>query len=132
MIHLTDMKHFTFAIASLFMGIGVACGAFGAHALRGTIPDTDLAIWEKAVLYHLVHSLAALLLLVTPATILEEPRALRFSQLLLIGTLIFSGSLYALVLTNARWLGAITPIGGVCFIATWILVSLSVAGRRAR
>jgi len=126
------MKNILYATASIFMGIGVACGAFGAHALRGSIPDTDLAIWEKSVFYHLVHSLAALVILVTPPAIVEEAKALRFSKLLLIGTLIFSGSLYALVLTNLRWLGAITPIGGVCFIATWILLSLSVARGQGR
>lgn len=118
-----------YSIASLLMALGVACGAFGAHALRGTIPDTDLDIWEKAVFYHLIHGLAVLVVLITPTALLEERRASRVANLFLFGAVVFCGSLYTLVLTNIRWLGAITPIGGVCFICGWVLLGLSV-GRR--
>ena len=123
------MKNRLFAIAALSMAIGVACGAFGAHALRGTIPDSDLDIWEKAVFYHLIHGLAALVILATPLALLSERRGSQVAKLFLFGTAVFCGSLYALVLTNIRWLGAITPIGGVSMILGWILLSLSVTRR---
>ena len=113
------------------MALGVGCGAFGAHALRGTIPDTDLDIWEKAVFYHLIHGLAVLVILAAPVTLLKEQRASRIAKLLLLGQVIFSGSLYALVLTNTRWLGAITPIGGMLFIVSWVMVSVA-ASRKGR
>lgn len=124
------MKNRLYAIAALLLAIGVACGAFGAHALRGSIPDTDLDIWEKAVFYQLVHGLAALLVLVTPASLLEERRGERVAKLFLVGMVIFSGSLYTLVLTNERWLGAITPIGGLMLILSWILLSLAAMRHR--
>ena len=126
----TPMKNTLYALASLSMAIGVACGAFGAHGLRGTIPESDLLIWEKAVFYQLVHSLAVLVLLVTPATLCGERVTSRCAALFLLGTAIFSASLYILVLTNLRWLGAITPLGGTCFIAGWVLLGIGTVRRR--
>jgi uncharacterized membrane protein YgdD (TMEM256/DUF423 family) len=123
------MKHTLYALAALSMAVGVGCGAFGAHGLRDVISPTDLQIWEKAVFYQLVHGLAALVIVVTPATLLSEQKAARSAKLFLIGTLFFSGSLYTLVLTNLRWMGAITPIGGVCFIVAWLLLALRKAGK---
>jgi len=131
MVYPLPMRNSWYAFAALSMAIGVGCGAFGAHGLRGTIPEADLAIWEKSVFYQLIHSLAALLVLVTPLAILNEKRAARLAQLFLGGSLVFSGSLYALVLTNQRWLGAITPIGGVCFIVGWVLLTVSAIQSRA-
>jgi len=104
------------------MALGVAAGAFGAHALRDKIPPSDLLIWEKAVLYHLVHGLAAILAL---AFVAHVASAERIAVLFLCGILVFSGSLYTLVLTNTRWLGAITPIGGTAFIVAWFMLALS-------
>jgi len=124
------MKPLLYSLASLSMAIGVGCGAVGAHGLRDVIPANDLQIWEKAVFYQLIHSLAALVLLVTPHTLCDERTCTRCASLFLIGTAIFSGTLYALVLTNTRWLGAITPIGGTCFILAWILVTLGAYRRR--
>jgi uncharacterized membrane protein YgdD (TMEM256/DUF423 family) len=120
------MKQKLFALAALSMALGVACGAFGAHALRGSIPDTDLDIWEKAVFYHLIHGLAVLVILAAPPTLVAERIASRVAQIFLFGTFVFCGSLYALVLTNTRWLGAITPIGGVCFILGWTVLGWAV------
>ena len=124
------MKPLLYSIASLSMAIGVGCGAFGAHGLRDIVSPQDLQIWEKAVFYQLVHSIAALVLLVTPHTICDERKSTRSAVFFLIGTLIFSGSLYTLVLTNMRWLGAITPIGGTCFIVSWVLVAVGAYRRR--
>ena len=98
-----------FSLAALSMGIGVACGAFGAHGLRGTIPDSDLLIWEKSVFYQLIHSLAVFITIGAAERYISETSARRISTLFLVGVAIFSGTLYGLVLTNVRWLGAITP-----------------------
>jgi uncharacterized membrane protein YgdD (TMEM256/DUF423 family) len=123
------MKHTLYALAALSMAVGVGCGAFGAHGLRDVISASDLQIWEKAVFYQLIHGLATLVILVTPPTLFDEKKAVRSAKLFLIGTLFFSGSLYTLVLANLRWMGAITPIGGVCFIVGWILLALGKAGK---
>jgi uncharacterized membrane protein YgdD (TMEM256/DUF423 family) len=101
-------------IAAALCFLAVALGAFGAHVLKEPLArNATTEIWNKAVLYHFVHALALLVLATMPAA----RRAAR--ALLLAGIVIFSGSLYALALTNIRWLGAITPIGGLCFLAGW-------------
>lgn len=104
-------------------------GAFGAHALRGAVPADDLAIYQTGALYHLVHAVA----LFGAALLARDPaggkEALWAALAFLAGTVLFSGSLYLLVITGQRWLGAVTPIGGVLFMAGWALVAL--AGWRA-
>ncbi len=108
-----------FRLGAALCFLAVALGAFGAHALRGTLQANDTTeVWKTAVLYHFVHALALLLL----ATIPGASRAA--SWLLLAGIVIFSGSLYLLALTNVRWLGAITPLGGLCFLAGWLSLVL--------
>ncbi|MEY2576112.1 MAG: hypothetical protein QOF80_1599 [Verrucomicrobiota bacterium] len=101
-------------IAAAFCFIAVALGAFGAHALKATLQSSGmLDAWNKAVLYHLVHAVALLALALYGA-------GNRGAYLLLAaGILFFSGSLYTMALTNVRWLGAITPLGGLCFLAGW-------------
>lgn len=111
------------SLSSLVLALAVACGAFGAHALRGKVPDTDLMIWEKAVLYHLIHGLACLVLALVLPPIVGERAAQRLIGLLLVSILVFAGSLYFLVLLNQRWLGMITPLGGSGFIIAWILLA---------
>jgi uncharacterized membrane protein YgdD (TMEM256/DUF423 family) len=104
-------------IAAALCFLAVALGAFGAHALRSMLEQHGLAdAWNKAVLYQFVHALA---LLVIGATAIGNRPAV---WLFLSGTVLFSGSLYALCLTNLRWLGAITPFGGLCFLAGWICI----------
>jgi uncharacterized membrane protein YgdD (TMEM256/DUF423 family) len=111
--------------AALLGAIGVALGAFGAHALRGHVPPEDLEIWRTAVLYHLLHAVALLAL----ASVGDRVRLRRVvTALWLAGVVVFSGSLYALVLTGARWLGAITPAGGVALIAGWATLFVSGGG----
>ena len=101
-------------VAAGFCFLAVALGAFGAHALKATLQTSGmLDAWNKAVLYHLVHALA----LVALALYGAGNRATYF--LLAAGILLFSGSLYTMALTNVRWLGAITPLGGLCFLAGW-------------
>ena len=103
-----------FRIAAVLCFVAVALGAFGAHGLRSTLEARGmLDVWNKAVFYHFIHALALLVLALYGA-------ANRSAWwLLFAGIFIFSGSLYVMALTNIRWLGAITPIGGLCFLAGW-------------
>ena len=94
--------------------LAVALGAFGAHALKASLESSGLLdVWNKAVLYHFLHGVALVALALHGA----GNRATYF--LFVAGILLFSGSLYAMALTNVRWLGAITPLGGLCFLAGW-------------
>lgn len=116
------------AIGALFAFLGVALGAFGAHALRTRITPRDLEIFDVAVRYQLTHALALLI-----TGLILWWRGLDVSRLLVItpwlftaGIILFSGSLYVLVLTGKRWLGAVTPLGGVLFLAGWLLLALAL------
>ena len=101
-------------IAAGFCFLAVALGAFGAHALKATLESHGmLEVWNKAVLYHFLHALA----LVIFALNVAGNRLVYF--LIVSGIILFSGSLYLMALTNVRWLGAITPLGGLCFLAGW-------------
>ena len=102
--------------------VAVAAGAFGAHGLRGRLSAEDLAIFETAVRYHLIHALG----LFAVAWVMDRwPGGMASSAaiLMFIGVLIFSGSLYFLVLTGPRWLGAVTPLGGAGMILAWGLLA---------
>jgi uncharacterized membrane protein YgdD (TMEM256/DUF423 family) len=102
-------------IAALLGFLGVALGAFGAHSLKDLLArNQTTAVWDKAVLYQLVHAVM-LFILAGRAPFRAGPW---FSFLL--GILIFSGSLYLLAITNRRWLGAITPAGGLSFLVGWL------------
>ena len=103
-------------LAGVLGFLGVALGAFGAHQLATLLSaNQTLSIWQTAVLYHLVHAVAALWAAGRNPTIV---------WIWALGILIFSGSLYILAVTNIRWLGAITPIGGLLFLAGWLLVAI--------
>ncbi|HLU65926.1 MAG TPA: DUF423 domain-containing protein [Kofleriaceae bacterium] len=104
----------------------VALGAFGAHALKERLEPAALQTWNTAVLYHLVHALA-LLALALYARATGRGVAVP-AGLLLAGTALFSGSLYLLATAGWRWLGPITPLGGLCFIAGWIALALLARG----
>jgi len=109
-------------VAALILMIGVAAGAFGAHGLKRIVDADMLAIWHTAVLYQLVHGLGMLLLALL-ATQIGAPLLGMAGAVMLAGVLIFSGSLYVLVLTGTKWLGAITPVGGMAFIIAWAMVA---------
>ena len=101
-------------VAAVLGFLGVALGAFGAHSLKDTLTAFNTtAIWQTAVLYQLVHAVAALW---------AAERNPLVVWLWAAGVVIFSGSLYILAVTNIKWLGAITPIGGVLFLAGWLLL----------
>jgi uncharacterized membrane protein YgdD (TMEM256/DUF423 family) len=107
-------------IAALVGLLGVALGAFGAHGLAKVLAANNTAeIYRTAVLYHLIH--AVVLLLLAFRTPLRSGPYLAF----LFGVLVFSGSLYLLAVTNVRWLGAITPFGGVGFLVGWAWLVLA-------
>jgi uncharacterized membrane protein YgdD (TMEM256/DUF423 family) len=102
-------------LAALAGFLAVVLGAFGAHGLKAVLEkNATLAIWQTAALYHLVHAVV-LLVLAQKATVARLPFAL-FGA----GILIFSGSLYTLAVTNLKWLGAITPLGGLGLLAGWM------------
>jgi uncharacterized membrane protein YgdD (TMEM256/DUF423 family) len=119
-------KLFVF-LGALAGAIGVALGAFGAHALKTRLAPDVLAIWQTAVQYHFWHALALIAIGILIALALPGSALLRWAGWLMVaGILLFSGSLYALALSNVRSLGAVTPFGGVAWIAAWVLLAVAV------
>ena len=118
------MKHF-FALGAILAGLSVMAGAFGAHALKSRIEPDLLAIFETATRYQIYHALGLILI-----ALIREPSALIgvAGWLFFAGILIFSGSLYILSLSGIRWLGAITPIGGLAFIIGWLCLAIGFKG----
>jgi uncharacterized membrane protein YgdD (TMEM256/DUF423 family) len=120
------MAQFGFFLGSLGCLLGVAFGAFGAHALRNRFDAYSLGVFETAVQYQFYHSLgllaAGILLAQFPSSMLVKSSIFLF----VLGILLFSGSLYLLSFTGLKWLGAITPLGGLAFIAGW--ACLAAAG----
>ncbi len=124
--------HKQFLSTSFVLGaIAVALGAFGAHALRELVDEKAIQTWQTAVQYHFYHLFAIALV----AILLKQGANAwykRAGYLFIAGILVFSGSLYTMILlkatgaTSVNWLGAITPIGGVCFIAGWLSLFLGV------
>lgn len=112
------------AAGALSAGLAVAAGAFGAHALADAMPPNRLDTFETAARYEMVHALA----LVLVGVLIDRRADRRFrwaGWLFLVGTVLFSGSLYLLVLTDTPWLGAVTPFGGVAFISGWLVLAAS-------
>src|SRR5690242_12123166 len=117
-------------LGALLLAIAVMLGAFGAHGLRGRLDAYSMGIYERAVFYQFIHALGLLIVpLFTRAGVLAESPTEWICWLLLAGILIFSGSLYLLALTGVRMLGAITPLGGVSFIAAWLLLAFFLLRR---
>lgn len=116
------------AIGSVSAAISVAAGAFGAHGLKSILSAEMLATYDTAVRYQMYHALGILL-----AGVLELHGISRHIRsagwFFVLGTLLFSGSLYVLTLAGARWLGAVTPLGGVAFIAGWLVLGYAVLKR---
>lgn len=121
----TGRQHadFAFRVGAVFGLTGVALGAFGAHGLAGVLQANDtVAVWNTAVFYQMVHAVALLALGAAGRS------RLSVCVLWAIGVIVFSGTLYALSISGVRWLGAITPVGGIALILGWII--LVVRGRR--
>ena len=106
--------------------LAAALGAFGAHALKSRLSPEMLAVWHTGIEYHVFHALG-LLAIGLVAIQLPGSALLRWSgRLMLAGIVLFSGSLYALALTDERWVGAFTPIGGLAFLSAWVLFVAAV------
>ncbi|MBE0596107.1 MAG: DUF423 domain-containing protein [Desulfuromonadales bacterium] len=114
-------------LGSLNLFLAVGLGAFGAHGLRSRVEAALLGTWQTGVLYHLVHALGLVLIGILIHLLPQAPLLRAAGWALLAGIVLFSGSLYLLVLTGVRPLGAITPFGGVAFLAGWLLLALAVA-----
>ena len=124
--HLSTMERLFLTIGALSAATGVAAGAFGAHALRDKVEPRLLEVFETGARYQMYHALA---LVAVGLVASRWPSSLLATAgwLFVAGTLLFTGSLYAMTFTGIRALGAVTPVGGVCFIAGWLCLALAVA-----
>jgi len=110
------------ALGALFAALAVAAGAFGAHGLKGRLAPEMLEVFETATRYQMYHALGLLLVSIAVA---RWPATAFAGWCMVAGIVIFCGSLYVLSLTGIRWLGAITPIGGLAFIVGWLSLALA-------
>ena len=108
-------------VGALFMAVGVLLGAFGAHGLKAFLEPDQMDVFKTGVFYQIVNALG---LLVIGVLGLQNPRARTFPSgaFLSAGILLFSGSLYLITLKGMSWMGAVTPIGGICLVAGWIFL----------
>lgn len=111
--------------ATIFGFLSVVLGAFGAHSLKNFLDEYGKAIYEKAVIYQMFHTIALLAVGLLQHTLKDTSFSLA-GWGFFIGILLFSGSLYLLAITGIKWLGVITPIGGVAFLLGWICFSFSM------
>ena len=109
-----------FLLGAFFGGLGVALGAFGAHGLRDTLDARALGWWQTAVDYQMWHAVALIAL-----SAVRSVRTALPASLIGAGTIVFSASLYAMALTDARWLGAVTPVGGLAMILAFLAFAWS-------
>lgn len=119
------MKTFI-VIGAVAMALGVVLGAFGAHGLKARLTPDLLAVYQTGVEYHLYHALGLILVGILVVQFPHISGLKVGGWLLLAGILVFSGSLYVLAISGVRWLGAVTPIGGLAFIAGWVWIAWSL------
>ncbi|CAM4293496.1 MAG: DUF423 domain-containing protein [Paenibacillus macerans] len=113
------------ALGGIMMFIAVALGAFGAHALKKILTGEQQKTYQTGVQYHIAHGLGLVLLGLAAAQSAHASQIVLAGWFLLAGIVLFSGSLYALSLTGIRKLGAITPLGGVCFLIGWAIFAVA-------
>ena len=119
------MNQLFFFLGSLSGGLAVALGAFGAHALKARLTPDLLTTFETGVRYQMYHALAMLAVALAMPRVPATSLLSAAGWLFVLGTLLFSGSLYLLCLTEKRWSGAVTPFGGLAFIAGWVCLALA-------
>ena len=120
------------AAAAIMLALAVAIGAFGAHGLQGRLDAYSMGVYEKAVFYHFIHALGMLAVpLLVHAGLISSNAGKWTGWLLLAGIVLFSGSLYLLAITGVRTLGAVTPFGGVSFIAAWVTLAVCALSHRS-
>ncbi|MBV9506025.1 MAG: DUF423 domain-containing protein [Acidobacteriia bacterium] len=118
------------ATGATALALGVILGAFGAHALRDRLDASSRSIYETAVMYHFFHALGVLIVSLMPKSgLLTQSQASWICGLLSAGIVLFSGSLYGLAVTRIPVLGAITPVGGLSFIAGWLMLAIVLLRR---
>jgi uncharacterized membrane protein YgdD (TMEM256/DUF423 family) len=115
------------AISALF---GVGMGAFGAHGLKATLSPDMLAVYQTGVSYQMWHALGLIGIALIRQHVPESTLLNWAGCLMFVGILLFSGSLYLLALLNLKWLGMITPIGGVSFLTAWLLIAIFAAKKQ--
>src|ERR1043165_266747 len=117
------------AVGAILLALAVMIGAFGAHALEARLDAYSKAVYETGVMYHFFHGLGLLVVSFLPRIgALSDLRAAWVCGLLLAGVILFSGSLYGLAISGVRMLGAVTPFGGIAFIAAWVLLAYWLLG----
>ena len=118
-------------MAAVALALAVIIGAFGAHALQGRLDAYARGVYETGVMYHFFHALGMLVVSILPRTgAISEDRASKVCWLLAVGILLFSGSLYILAVSGQRILGAVTPLGGLSFIAAWVLLAYWLVAKK--
>jgi len=119
------------AMGAIYAGLAVALGAFGAHVLEERIAADAMSTWETAARYHMYHALGLILTALVAGRPETDGRLSAWAlRLMHAGIWLFAGSLYILVLTGAGWLGAVTPLGGVCWVAGWGFAAASLLRSR--
>ncbi|MNJ56949.1 hypothetical protein D3C77_525170 [compost metagenome] len=115
-------------IGAILMLLAVALGAFGAHVLEPIIADS-IDTYKTGVQYHMIHGVGMILAALAAGTWGDSRKLRMAAWLFLLGIILFSGSLYMLAVTGWKWLGPITPLGGISFIAGWLLFAMSIWGK---
>lgn len=120
------MAKFYLLLGSINALLVVLIGAFGAHGLKARLTAENMAIFQTGVQYHFYHAVGLILVGLIAWHIPTSPYLRWSAWLMITGIILFSGSLYALSITNIRWLGMITPVGGMAFIIAWLLLSIGI------
>jgi uncharacterized membrane protein YgdD (TMEM256/DUF423 family) len=118
------MKSVFLLLAALSALTGVGLGAFGAHGLKNSLSPEMLAVYQTGVTYQMWHALGLMGISLLQQQTAESKLIVWSGWLMFIGIIVFSGSLYLLAILNLKWIGIITPIGGVSFIVAWVLIAI--------